>query len=88
MKRKNLSRYLYELENIGTELIIIILSLGALSVTGWVLFASSLDYTVMEFGNIIQPWIVMLGLMVIGRELWLINRKLSHHLEQVHGEGE
>lgn len=81
MKDK-ISLNLYELENVLTELVIITLSLGALTVAGWVLFASSLNYSVIEFGNIIQPWVTMLALMIIGRELWLINRKFSHYLEK------
>ncbi len=81
MKDK-ISLNLYELENVLTELVIIVLSLGALTVAGWVLFASSLNYSVIEFGNIIQPWVTMLALMIIGRELWLINRKFSHYLEK------
>ena len=81
MKDK-ISINLYELENVLTELVIIVLSLGALTVAGWVLFASSLNYSVIEFGNIIQPWVTMLALMIIGRELWLINRKFSHYLEK------
>jgi len=81
MKDK-ISLNLYELENVLTELVIIVLSLGSLTVAGWVLFASSLNYSVIEFGNIIQPWVTMLALMIIGRELWLINRKFSHYLEK------
>lgn len=81
MKDK-ISLNLYELENVLTELVIIVLSLGALTVAGWVLFASSLNYSVIEFGNIIQPWVTMLALMIIGRELWLINRKFSNYLEK------
>lgn len=81
MKDK-LTLNLYELENVLTELVIIALSLGGLTVAAWVLFASSLNYSVIEFGNIIQPWVTMLALMIIGRELWLINRKFSHYLEK------
>ena len=81
--RDKISVNLYELENVLTELVIIALSLGGLTVAGWILFASSLNYSVIEFGNIIQPWVTMLGLMIIGRELWLINRKFSYYLEKM-----
>ncbi len=85
MKDK-LTLNLYELENVLTELVIIALSLGGLTVAGWILFASSLNYTVIEFGNIIQPWVTMLALMIIGRELWMINRRFSYYLEMVDSE--
>lgn len=81
--RDKISVNLYELENVLTELVIIALSLGGLTVAGWILLASSLDYSVIEFGNIIQPWVTMLALMIIGRELWLINRKFSYYLEKM-----
>lgn len=81
--RDKISVNLYELENVLTELVIIALSLGGLTVAGWILFASSLNYSVIEFGNIVQPWVTMLGLMIIGRELWLINRKFSYYLEKM-----
>lgn len=81
MKRKNISRYLYEVENVIDEIVIVILSLGAIFVAGWVLFASTLDYDMIEFGRIIFPWVAMVALMIIGRELWLMNRKISHYLE-------
>jgi hypothetical protein len=79
-----ITRYLYELENIATELIIVVLSLGTVAVTGFVLFSSSNTYSITHFGNIIDSWIFMLAGIIIARELWLINRKLSHHLELYH----
>lgn len=82
MKRENISKYLYEAENIVDEIIIVMLSLGAISVAAWVLFVSSLDYSIIEFGRVIFPWVTMVALMIIGRELWLINRKFSHYLER------
>lgn len=86
MERENISRYLYELENVVDEIVIVILSLGAISVAGWVLFASNLGYDIIEFGRVIEPWITMLALMIIGRELWLMNRRISHYLENNTGE--
>lgn len=82
MKRENISRYIYRIENLLDEFVIILLSLGAIAVTGWVLFTSNLDYDLIEFGRIIFPWIAMVALMIIGRELWLMNRKISHYLEK------
>lgn len=82
MKREKISKYLYEAENVVDEIIIVMLSLGAISVAAWVLFVSSLDYSIIEFGRVIFPWVTMVALMIIGRELWLINRKFSHYLER------
>jgi len=78
---------MYELENVVDEFVIVLLSIGAIAVAGWVLFTSSLDYDLIEFGRIIFPWVAMVALMIIGRELWLMNRKISHYLEtQAQGE--
>lgn len=86
MEREDISRYLYEFENIVDEIMIVLLSLGAISVTGWVLFASTQNYDVAEYGRIIGPWVTMLALMIIGRELWLMNRRISHYLDSESGE--
>ena len=86
MERQDISRYLYEFENVVDELIIVILSLGAISVAGWVLFASNLEYDIIELGRVIEPWVTMLALMIIGRELWLMNRRISHYLDSESGE--
>lgn len=79
-------RYLYDLENAVDEFVIIFLSLGALMVSVWTLFFSTQTYNMIEFGQLVSPWIIMLALMIIGRELWLLNRKISHYLEQQEGE--
>lgn len=86
MERQDISRYLYEFENVVDELVIVVLSLGAISVAGWVLFASNLDYDIIELGRVIEPWVTMLALMIIGRELWLMNRRISNYLENESGE--
>lgn len=86
MEREDIARYLYEFENVVDELVIVILSVGAISVAGWVLFASSLEYDIIELGRVIEPWVTMLALMIIGRELWLMNRRISNYLEDKTGE--
>jgi hypothetical protein len=86
MERQDISRYLYEFENVVDELVIVVLSLGAISVAGWVLFASNLEYDIIELGRVIEPWVTMLALMIIGRELWLMNRRISHYLDSESGE--
>lgn len=79
------SEFVKETENIVDELVIALLSLSAIIVSVYTLFFSSQNVDFIQFGSIIQPWIVMLGLMIIGRELWLINKKLGVYLEE---EGE
>lgn len=83
---KKFRRYLYDLENALDEFVIVFLSLGAILVTVWSLFVSTNKYTMVEFGQLVAPWIVMLALMIIARELWLLNRRISHYLEQQQGE--
>jgi len=82
MDTKKFRNYLYNVENILDELVIVILSFGAIAVALWTAFYSSQESTMVSFGRAIQPWIVMLALMIIGRELWLLNRKVSHYLDQ------
>lgn len=82
MDLERFRNYTYQVENIVDELVIVALSVGALMVAIWTVFYSSQDVTVVSFGEDIYPWIVMLALMIIGRELWLMNRKISHYLEQ------
>lgn len=73
--------FLYEVENILDELLIAFLSFGAIVVAVWTLQRTQ-GLTMSSFGDIIQPWIVMLGLMIIGRELWLLNRNIEEYLER------
>ncbi|MFB6115170.1 MAG: hypothetical protein ABEK04_02675 [Candidatus Nanohalobium sp.] len=83
---KKFRRYLYDLENAVDEFVIVFLSLGAILVSFWSLFVSTSNYNMVEFGQLVAPWIVMLALMIIARELWLLNRRISHYLEQQQGE--
>ena len=73
--------FLYEVENILDELLIAFLSFGAIVVSVWTLQRTQ-GLTMSSFGDIISPWIVMLGLMIIGRELWLLNRNIEEYLER------
>jgi hypothetical protein len=82
---KKFSEFVYELENVVDELVIALLSVSAIIVSVYTIFFNSQSVDFIEFGRIIQPWIVMLGLMIIGRELWLINNSLDRYLER---EGE
>ncbi len=78
---KKFSKFVYELENVVDELVIALLSVSAIIVSVYTIFFNSQSVDFIEFGRIIQPWIVMLGLMIIGRELWLINNSLERYLE-------
>jgi uncharacterized membrane protein len=82
MNLKRFRNYLYNVENILDEFVIVILSVGAIAVAIWTAFYSSQEATMVSFGRDIQPWVTMLALMIIGRELWLMNRKVSHYLDQ------
>ena len=82
---KKFSEFVHELENVVDELVIALLSVSAIIVSVYTIFFNSQSVDFIEFGRIIQPWIVMLGLMIIGRELWLINNSLDRYLES---EGE
>ena len=73
--------FLYEVENILDELLIAFLSFGAIVVSVWTLQRTQ-GLTMSSFGDIISPWIVMLGLMIIGRELWLLNSNVEEYLER------
>ncbi|QKQ98881.1 hypothetical protein GKQ38_05160 [Candidatus Nanohaloarchaea archaeon] len=77
--------FVYEIENILDELLIAFLSFGAIVVSVWTLQRTQ-GLTMSSFGDIIQPWIVMLGLMIIGRELWMMNRNLEEYLRREEGE--
>lgn len=82
MNAKRFRNYLYNVENVLDEFVIVILSVGAIATALWTALYSSQADTLVSFGRDIQPWITMLALMIIGRELWLMNRKVSHYLQQ------
>lgn len=81
MKREeSFSEYVYRLENLADEITIAFLSLGTITVVVWILFFATQNVSLLTFGRVIAPWIVMLALMLIARELWLLNRNLEQHL--------
>jgi len=86
MNKNKFHEFVYEAENIVDELVIVLLSLGAIAVSVYTLFFNSTSVDFIQFGNIIDSWIVMVGLMIIGRELWLLNRNISSYLEHKKGE--
>ena len=79
--QKDFRNFIYKVENIVDEFVIVALSLGALIVSVYSLFFVSDTPNFIEFGRRIFPWITMLGLMIIGRELWIMNRKVSAYLD-------
>lgn len=81
MASQKFHEFVYEAENLLDEFLIIVLSFGAIFVTLKSLFASS-GLTWSTWGKTIFEWIVMLGVMIIARELWLMNRKLTSYMEQ------
>jgi hypothetical protein len=85
--KEDFRNFVYKVENIVDEFVIVALSLGALTVSVYSLFFVSNGPNFIEFGRQIFPWIVMVGLMIIGRELWIMNRKISSYLEKQNQDG-
>ncbi len=85
MEDQKFHEYLYNIENWADEFTIAALSFGAIFVTVWSFFWASQDVGLITFGKIIEPWITMLALMIIARELWLMN---MHNRGQMEDEGE
>ena len=85
MADKKLHKYLYEVENWLDEVVIAVLSFGAIFVTTFVMFISPGEISFLHLGNTIEPWITMLALMIIGRELWLIKNAVYQKWE-IEGE--
>lgn len=80
MSDKKLHKYLYEIENWLDEVVIAVLSFGAIFVVTYQFV--TLDG--MSFGSIgrtVFPWVTMLALMIIGRELWLIKNAVYRKWE-------
>lgn len=76
MTDKSFSDFLYNLENAVDEFVIAFLSFGAIVVVIWSVFFSG-DFNMTNLGRTMEPWITMLALMLIARELWFINRHLG-----------
>lgn len=84
MSDMKLSEYLYRVENIMDEFAIAVLSFGAIFVIVYSLFWAPLDNGFVTLGKNIEPWITMLALMLIARELWLMN--LHNRKQALEGE--
>lgn len=77
-EKKSFSEYLYNIENLVDEFTIAALSFGFIVVTIWAFFFAAGDVSLIEFGRkVVDPWITPLALMIIARELWLINRNMG-----------
>ena len=84
MSRRKFHEYLYDLENWVDEFAIAFLSFGTIVVLIWTIFYGAQEVNMMSLGRIMEPWITMLALMVIARELWMMN---LHNRKQA-AEGE
>lgn len=69
---KSFSEYIYNVENLVDEFVLAFLSFGTVVVSIWAIFFSTTNVNMLTFGNIIEPWITMLALMMIAREIWLM----------------
>jgi hypothetical protein len=84
MNDRKFHEYVYQIENWLDEFVIAVLSFGAIFVTIYTFFYSSQDVGFLSFGRVIEPWITMLALMIIARELWLMN--LQNRKQALEGE--
>lgn len=82
MNDKKFHQYIYEVENWIDEVVIGFLSFGFIVVMIDLLLYQTQNYSFITLGDAIFPWITMLALMIIGRELWLLNRSVREHLEK------
>ena len=84
MNDQKFHEYLYEIENWLDEFAIAFLSFGAIVVLIYeIFFMSSQGLSFQSLGITMEPWITMLALMIIARELWIMNRH-----NQIQSEGE
>lgn len=78
MESESFSEFVLKVENIVDELLIAALSVGFVVVTIWAFFFAAGEVSLIEFGKqVVNPWITPLALMIIARELWLMNRNMS-----------
>lgn len=84
MVRQKFHEFVYKVENVLDEFLIVVLAFGAIIVTlKNLMTASGVSWS--TWGKLVFEWVVMLALMIIGRELWLLNRKVQRYIEM---EGE
>ncbi|WP_414837869.1 hypothetical protein ACK3SF_00485 [Candidatus Nanosalina sp. VS9-1] len=86
MADKKFHRYLYDIENWIDEVVIAVLSFGAIFVATYVMFIAPGQISFLDLGNTLEPWITMLALMIIGRELWLIKNAMYQKWDIEEGE--
>lgn len=77
--------YMDNIENTVNEFVIVVLSFGAIMATLYTV-TNGAQYDWIDFGRILFPWVSMLALMIIARELWLLNTKVTHYLKEQSGE--
>ncbi|MFQ3274990.1 MAG: hypothetical protein ACI9LV_000067 [Candidatus Nanohaloarchaea archaeon] len=82
MTDKKFHEYVYEIENWVDEFVIAFLSFGFIVVLLDLLLFQSQNYSFITLGDAIFPWVTMVALMIIGRELWLLNRNVREYMEQ------
>lgn len=86
MNDKKFHEFLYEVENWVDEFAIAFLSFGTIVVLIYEIFfipTQGQGISFQSLGLAIEPWITMLALMIIARELWIMNR---HNRMQSEGE--
>lgn len=83
LKGKKFHEFIYRVENVLDEFVIAVLSFSVILITVHLFFVSSQDVGLVSFGKIIEPWVTMLALMLIARELWIMN---LHKRKEISGE--
>lgn len=82
MNSKKFHEYVYDVENWLDELVIAFLSFGIIVVLIDLLLYQSQNYSFITLGDAIFPWVTMTALMIIGRELWLLNRNIRNYTRE------
>lgn len=77
--------YMNNIENTVNEFVIVVLSFGAIMATLYTVMNGT-QYDWISFGRILFPWVSMLALMIMARELWLLNNNIRHYLKEQSGE--
>lgn len=70
---KKFHHYVYEVENFVSEFAIAFTSFGAILVVLFTIFDTSTSVNWTTLGATIEPWVTMTALLLIVRELWIMN---------------
>ena len=72
---KKFHHYVYEVENFASEFAIAFTSFGAIFVLLFTILDTATNFNWTTMGYEIEPWITMTALLLIARELWVMNQE-------------